>query len=232
MGDLLDLGDPPAAVTAGSISGAAAGPTPAQSPMDLLGEPACCCRCLCCCQAGSSRVDWCQVAPRPCKTWLWTLPCAAKLAQPPASAFCPHVAYWAVCTVNLGLRITAMVTRSCSAAPWYEGQRQTQPWASLCPRRAMTSPARTLLCHVAGGLGELNLGQSAQAAAPAAPAAPAADADPFSALSRPAPQQQQQQATPAQSSLPVLLAADKGKGLTIRGQVVQQDGQTGGTLVP
>ena len=232
MGDLLDLGDPPAAVTAGSISGAAAGPPPAQSPMDLLGEPACCCRCLCCCQAGSSRVDWCQVAPRPCKTWLWTLPCAAKLAQPPASAFCPHVAYWAVCTVNLGLRITAMVTRSCSAAPWYEGQRQTQPWASLCPRRAMTSPARALLCHVAGGLGELNLGQSAQAAAPAAPAAPAADADPFSALSRPAPQQQQQQATPAQSSLPVLLAADKGKGLTIRGQVVQQDGQTGGTLVP
>ena len=34
-------------------------------------------------------------------------------------------------------------------------------------------------------------------------------------------------AAPPQSTLPVLLAADKGKGLTIRGQMVQQEGQTG-----
>ena len=44
MGDLLDLGDPPAAIAPGpSASGgpAASGASAAASPTDLLGEPTC-----------------------------------------------------------------------------------------------------------------------------------------------------------------------------------------------
>lgn len=71
---------------------------------------------------------------------------------------------------------------------------------------------------VVGGLGELGLGgepsQPPQAQQPSFQ-------DPFGA---PAPSPSN---APQQAPLPTLLSADKGKGLTLRGQIVRMDGRVG-----
>ena len=71
-----------------------------------------------------------------------------------------------------------------------------------------------------GGLGDLGLGGGAPSQPPQQQQQPSFQ-DPFGA---PAPSPA---AAAPQQNLPVLLAADKGKGLTLRGQLARMDGRIG-----
>ena len=74
-----------------------------------------------------------------------------------------------------------------------------------------------------GGLGDLGLGggPSQPPQARQQPSFPLVLQDPFGA---PAPSPA---SAPAQQDLPVLLSADKAKGLTLRGQLARMDGRIG-----
>lgn len=97
-----------------------------------------------------------------------------------------------------------------ASAPASSGGAQPEPAAAAPPPPAPAPAIDDLL-------GGMSIGSGAAAAAPVAAAVAAAD-DPFGLLGGDVP------AAPAASQLPVLLGGEKGKGLTVRGRVVQHAG--------
>lgn len=74
------------------------------------------------------------------------------------------------------------------------------------------------------GLSELDVGGPPQPPPQAAPQQQSLFDDPFGGPPAPA-------ATPPSPQLPVLLSADKGRGLTLAGRLIRQTGQTGTSAV-